>query len=79
MAVWVGCAPDGQLVRGSSTTQSPSDLPSLLTDMILGACPKRSRQLEAQQEQEHEVGGPSRRAGSLLGRPHASSSAFFLF
>jgi hypothetical protein len=35
----------------------PSDLPALLTDMILGACLKRSRQLEAQQEQEHEVGG----------------------
>ena len=52
----------------------PSDLPALLTDMILGACPKRSRQLEAQQEHEHEVEGPSRRAGSLLGRPQASSS-----
>ena len=52
----------------------PSDLPALLTDMILRACPKRSRQLEAQQEHEHEVEGPSRRTGSLLGRPQASSS-----
>ena len=33
----------------------PSDLPALLTDMILGACPKRSRQLEAQQEHELEA------------------------
>ena len=36
----------------------PSDLPALLTDMILGACLKRSRQLEAQQEQELEAWTP---------------------
>jgi hypothetical protein len=56
----------------------PSDLPALLIDMILGACLKRSRQLEAQQEQEHEVGGPSRRAGSLLGRPQVPSDLVLL-
>ena len=38
-------------------TAAPSDLPALLNDMILGACLKRSRQLEAQQEEEHERAG----------------------
>ena len=59
------------LYRGAAP---PSDLPALFTGMILDASSKRSCQLEAQQEQEHEVGEPSRRAGSLLGRPPTSCS-----
>ena len=31
----------------------PSDLPALLTDMILGACPKRSRQLGNCRKYDH--------------------------
>ena len=51
-----------------------SDQPALLPDMILDTSTKRRRQIQAQQEDKQELGEPSRRAGSLLGRAPASCS-----
>jgi hypothetical protein len=51
-----------------------SDQPALLPDMILDTSSKRRSQIQAQQEDKQELGEPSRRAGSLLGRAPASCS-----
>ena len=62
---WQGC---------SGGAVPSSDLPALLPDMILVASSKRRRQIQAQQEDKQELGEPSRRAGSLLGRAPGSCS-----
>ena len=51
-----------------------NDQPALLLDMILDTSSKRRSQIQAQQEDKQELGEPSRRAGSLLGRAPASCS-----
>ena len=51
-----------------------SDQPALLLDMILDTSSKRRRQIQAQKEDKQELGEPSRRAGSLLGRAPGSCS-----
>ena len=80
-ASWTDAACEGYVARmgswwqGCSGGAAPSsDLPALLPDMILVASSKRRRQIQAQQEDKQELGEPSRRAGSLLGRAPGSCS-----